>query len=129
MNIRTLFFIVYGWVIFTQEEPGQLGQYTKALFGGYGFLGTGSANAVLLLQRADVNTVFFIMLAAAILFSMPIGPRFKEMAAALDAGNGSVPARAKVPGYVYDAALIAVFLLCTVQLALGSYNPFIYFRF
>ena len=129
-HVWALFFIVYGWVIFTQDTLGGIAEYTKALFGGYGFLGTGSNNAVILLQRADVNTVFLIMLAAAVLFSMPFaGWLKKKLLPEPTEEDVSSSSRAKVLGYVYDGALIIVLILCTVQLALGAYNPFIYFRF
>ncbi len=128
-HIWALFFIVYGWVIFTQETLTGLAEYTKALFGAYGFIGTDANNAVIQLQRADVNTVFFIMLAAAILFSMPVAKWIKSRLAPEPAEDGQVKTSARVFGYVYDTALFLILFLCTVQLALGSYNPFIYFRF
>ena len=128
-HVWALFFIVYGWVIFTQDTLGGLWEYTKALFGGYGLYGTGTNNAVILLMRADVNTVFFIMLAAAVLFSMPFAAWLKKKLLPEPAEGGAETARAKVLGAVCDGALILLLLLCTVQLVLGSYNPFIYFRF
>ncbi len=117
-HVYSLFFIVYGWVIFTQDSLPEIVGYTKAMFGSYGLTGTGAINAVTLLQRADVNSVFFIVLAAAVLFSTPVARLLKEKA------SFGAPA-----GYAYDFGLIALLFLCTVQLALGSYNPFIYFRF
>ncbi|MBQ4290837.1 MAG: MBOAT family protein [Clostridia bacterium] len=129
-HVWSLFFIVYGWVIFTQETLGGLWEYTKALFGGYGFLGTAQNNAVILLQRADVNTVFFLMFAAAVLFSMPFSGWLKRKLRLEPAGDQPVPAtRALVCGILLDTGLILILLLCTVQLVQGSYNPFIYFRF
>ncbi|MBO6053781.1 MAG: MBOAT family protein [Clostridia bacterium] len=126
-HVWALFFIVYGWVIFTQDTLGGLWEYTKALFGGYGRFGTGVNNAVILLMRADVNTVFFIMLTAAVLFSMPAAGWLKKKLLPPETEAGSL--RAKVFGCVGDGALILLLLLCAVQLVLGSYNPFIYFRF
>ena len=125
-HVWALLCVVYGWVIFTQETVGGIAEYTKAMFGGYGFLGAGSNNALILLQRADVNTVFLIALAAAVIFSMPTAGMIKKKLAAF-AADGS--RRLAVVGYVCDGALIAALMLCTVQLALGAYNPFIYFRF
>lgn len=117
-HIYSLFIIVYGWVIFTRESMTEIWEYTKAMFGSYGLNGIGSVNAVTLLQRADVNSVFFILLAAAVLFSMPVVNKLKEKI------DIKAPA-----GYTYDFVIILLLFLCTVQLALGSYNPFIYFRF
>ena len=125
-HVWALLCVVYGWVIFTQDTVGGIAEYTKAMFGGYGFLGAGSNNALILMQRADVNTVFLIALAAAVIFSMPTAGMIKKKLAAF-AADGS--RRLSAVGYVCDGALIAALLLCTVQLALGAYNPFIYFRF
>ncbi|MBQ2826108.1 MAG: MBOAT family protein [Clostridia bacterium] len=123
-HILTLFFVVFGWVIFTQESVGGILEYTKAMFGAYGRFGTGDTNAVLLLQHSDVNTVFLIALAAAVIFSTPIAKKIKEKLT--QKGNGELPTAAAV---AYDVAVFAILFLCTVQLALGAYNPFIYFRF
>ncbi len=123
-HIWALFLVVYGWVIFTQESLGGLWKYTKAMFGAYGTVGTGSTNAVTLLQRAEVNTVFIIMFIVAIIFSTPIAKKIKETLEKKYA--------ATIPGgylAVYDIALFGILFLCTIMLALGSYNPFIYFRF
>jgi len=123
-HIWALFFIVFGWVIFTQETLTGLWEYIKAMFGAYGGTGIGSTNAVTLLQRAEVNTIFVIMFIAAIVFSTPIAKYIKDK---LDAKySGTIPT---VYGALYDVGLFAILFLCTVQLALGSYNPFIYFRF
>lgn len=117
-HIYTLFFIIYGWMIFTRNSVGEIWEYTKAMFGSYGMHGIGEINAVTLLQRAEVNGVFFIVLIAAILFSTPFTEKIKE----------KMTPRA-IGGYAYDAVILLLFFLSTVQLALGSYNPFIYFRF
>ena len=122
-HIWALFLIVYGWVIFTQESLGGLWEYTKAMFGAYGKFGTGTANAVLLLQRSDVNTVFVISLIAAVIFSTPIA---KVIGQKLSAKSNALPVPASI---IKDVLLFVILFLCTIQLALGSYNPFIYFRF
>lgn len=127
-HIWALFFIVYGWVIFTQESLSGLWEYTKALFGGYGALGTGTTNAVTLLQRSDVNMVFIIAFVAAIIFSTPVAKNIYEKCSqkALTVPGKGYGLRM---GALYDILLLVVLFLCTVQLAVGAYNPFIYFRF
>ena len=116
-HIWALFFIVYGWVIFTQDSVAKLVDYTKAMFGYYGATGTATANAFTLLQRADVNTVFLIAFVAAILFSTPVAKKIAEKYAGCRVA------------WIYDIVLLIVLFLCTIQLAVGAYNPFIYFRF
>ncbi len=123
-HIWALFCIVYGWVIFTNESLTDLWEYTKAMFGAYGMTGTGSTGAILLLQRAEVNTIFLIALAAAVLFSMPIAGKIKDRLT--KGGTAVMPGKALT---LYDVALMLILFLCTIQLAMGAYNPFIYFRF
>lgn len=127
-RIWSLLCVIYGWVIFRCEEGvGQLAGLTKALFGAYGFQGTGDTPAVLLLQYSDFNTVFVIMFIAGIIFSMPVGDYIIKRIVALGETHANVAQR--VLPYAGDAALVLLLILCTVQLALGAYNPFIYFRF
>ncbi len=123
-HIWALFCIVYGWVIFTNTSVIGIFDYTKAMFGAYGLIGEGVDSAFLLLQRADVNTVFLIVFVMAILFSMPIAKKIKSI---FTKGN-TIQISTKL-GVAYDMVLIVLLLICTVQLALGAYNPFIYFRF
>lgn len=124
----TMFLVIFGWVIFTQETLSGLWEYTKALFGGYGILGTGATSAVTLLQNADVNTIFLIALFAAVLFSTPVAKRMDKKMYRLyfSRTGGQEVATANA---FYDVLLFIVLFLCTIQLALGAYNPFIYFRF
>lgn len=127
-HIWALFFIIYGWVIFTQESLSDLWQYTKALFGGYGAIGTGATNAVTLLQQADVDMIFVLAFIAAIVFSMPVARKVKALLAA-KLQNVSGKRLTLSVDVLYDVGLILLLFLCTIQLALGAYNPFIYFRF
>ncbi len=123
-HVWALFMIVYGWVIFTQETLTGLWEYTKALFGGYGAIGTGMTNAVTLLQRAEVNTIFIIAFIAAVIFSTPVAKKVGKIFS--EKYKEAIPCGYL---YAYDVALFGILFLCTVMLALGSYNPFIYFRF
>ena len=125
-HIWTMFLVIFGWVIFTQETMTGLGQYIKAMFGGYGMLGTGAISAVTLLQRADFNTVFIIAFVAAIVFSTPIAKMLQKKA---EEDAVIVPEQVLPKGLTYDVILLVLLFLCTVQLASGAYNPFIYFRF
>lgn len=127
-HIWTMFLVVFGWVIFTQETLSGLWEYTKALFGGYGILGTGATSAVTLLQNADVNTIFLIALFAAVLFSTPVAKRMDKRKCRLYFSRTGGQEVATGNAF-YDVLLFIVLFLCTIQLALGAYNPFIYFRF
>jgi hypothetical protein len=127
-HIWTMFLVVFGWVIFTQETLSGLWEYIKALFGGYGILGTGATSAVTLLQNADVNTIFLIALFAAVLFSTPVAKRMDKRKCRLYFSRTGGQEVATGNAF-YDVLLFIVLFLCTIQLALGAYNPFIYFRF
>lgn len=116
-HIWALFFIVYGWVLFSQESLGEIVEFTKAMFGCYGALGTGDFNAFTLLQQSGVNTVFLLMFTAGAVLCTGLA---KKLRTRLLSKQGSTSG---------DLFLIIVLLLCILRLMLGSYNPFIYFRF
>lgn len=137
-HVYSVFLILFGWVIFRCESLSQIGEFSKALFGGYGALGSNKIPALTYLMRADVNTVFFIVLGFGILFSTPIAPfigkKLSALFARLKSAESGKTARLAVigestVGAIYDIILLIVFLIGTAQLAIGAYNPFIYFRF
>lgn len=128
-HIWALFFVVYGWVIFSQNSLSGIWEYTKALFGGYGTIGQDVTNAVTLLQRADVNTVFLIVFMVAIIFSTPIAKKIGQRLKLHLTDSAKWGLARNMLGVVYDTLLFVVFLISVIQLAVGAYNPFIYFRF
>ena len=73
-----------------------------------------SANVNTLNYYAD--TVEFMVFAAAILCSMPI---FKNV----------IYIQNKIAKCFINIGLLLMFVMSTVSLAAGTYNPFIYFRF
>ena len=117
-RIYSLFLIVYGWVIFRVATLGQIGEFTRAMFGGYGALGNGDKNIFTLLSQAEVGTVAVITFLVGIVASTPILPRLKEKLSS-----------SKWALITADVLLLALFALSVAELALGSYNPFIYFKF
>jgi len=127
-RVWTLFLVIFGWVLFnaTDDRGGLtwLAEYTKALFGGYGFMGTADIPVITEFVRANVSTVFFITLAAAAVFSAPVVPYLKDKIESAPDSTGK-----SVILYLADAALVVGLLICIGELAVGSYNPFIYFRF
>jgi len=124
-HIYSLFMIVFGWVIFRCDTLGQVGKFFVSLFGFNGVFGTELIPAPTLLQRASVNTIFIIAFVFAIIFSTPIVPYLK---AKYDAYQGSKALKETIAWSV-DIALVLLLVLSSVQLALGAYNPFIYFEF
>ncbi len=115
-HVWTLFWILLSYVIFSQESlPAIVGLY-RAMFGVYGLTGTGDVNAFLLLQQSNADTLFLLALVSGILFCMPVLPRLKRKYSA-------------VSDLLGDGMLLILFFASVLQLALGAYNPFIYFRF
>ena len=117
-HIYSLLLIVYGWVIFRAGNISQIGEFTKAMFGGYGLLGQGSSNALTLLYQAEIGTVAIAMFVIGVIAATPILPKIKEKTA-----------NSRVVAVLGDVLLLLIFFICVAELALGSYNPFIYFKF
>lgn len=116
-HVYALICIIFGWVIFRAESVAQIGEIIKAMLGGYGN-NQGEVMVATLLQRSNVNTVFFIVLAFGIILSTPISRVIKRKLESF-----------KLGGYIIDVAVFAGFILSVIEIAIGSYNPFIYFRF
>ena len=131
-RIWTMFVVIIGWVLFNATEDhasglqgmAWLGDYLKAMFGGFGLQGTVLTPAVTELVYAGVNVVFVIALAAAVVFSTPIVPFVKRKVGEM--ADGGMKTALCVLG---DVACLALLTVCISELAIGSYNPFIYFRF
>ncbi len=117
-RIYSLFLIVYGWVIFRAGSIAQIGDFTKAMFGKWGLLGNGSNNVLTLLSQAEVGVIAVVVFVIGIIASTPILKVIKEKT------EGS-----RLAAVIGDIALLALFFVCVAELALGSYNPFIYFKF
>ena len=102
---------------------GEIWELTKALFGAYGLQGNGQSPAVTLLGQAGVGVIAVVVFLVAIVASTPIIPWLKERTLA-------APARVRAAALIAaDVALFGLFFLSVVELAIGSYNPFIYFKF
>lgn len=117
-HLYSLLLIVYGWVIFRETSISGIAEFTKAMFGGYGLLGNGTSSVWTLLYQADVGTIAIISFIVGIIASTPILKKIKEKTA-----------NSKVFPVIADFILVVLFFICTIKLALGSYNPFIYFKF
>ena len=112
-----LFAVVMGWVIFRSDDFGVMGTMFAALFGAYGPAGE-SGRLPVLLQTAHFDPAFLLAFALGCVLSVPVWPQLKEKLGASRAGR-----------ILCDLAALCALLACIVSLAVGSYNPFIYFRF
>ncbi len=116
-RICTLFTVVMGWVIFRSEDFGGMGSMFAALFGAYGPAGN-SGRLPVLLQTAHFDPAFLLAFALGCVLSAPVWPMLKERLN-----------RARAGKILCDLAALCALFACIAALAVGSYNPFIYFRF
>lgn len=116
-RVYALICVLFGWVIFRSETMAQLVEILKAMVGGYG-LGGENINAALVLQRSGASMIFCIAFVAAVIVSAPVSKILKEKLESTTAGTA-----------VIDVCAVAALVFCVIELAVGSYNPFIYFRF
>lgn len=124
-HVYAMLMIVCGWVIFRCDSVSDALSFIGSMFGASGLYGSDTVPSPVLLQQSGVSTVFFVTLIFAVLFSAPIIPWLKNK---LESSCTKLALR----GAVYctaDFVLIVLLVLSSVQLALGSYNPFIYFDF
>ena len=105
-HIITLIIINIGWLIFRETNFNELGIAFKTLFGCYGF---GSLSN--LLYTGIFSFRYILAFILGIIFSYNVLPKkFKD-------------------SKLFELLLIIIFLLTIVFIVVGSYNPFIYFRF
>ena len=127
-RVWTMLAVIIGWVLFnaTEENGGiaWFGDFISAMFGRFAAQGTVLTPAVTELVYADVGTVFIVALAAAAVFSAPVVPFLKKKVDAMPDGHAKSAVLA-----LADVICIVLLVMCTSELAIGSYNPFIYFRF
>ncbi len=124
-HLYTLLVVMIGWVLFRAESMTYALGYVKALFGLGGVLATSVIHPV----EQYLTPERMLILAVAAVGSAPLLPRLGRW---LDRPRGQAPlpagARATIDA-LRVVALLVVFLLSAAQVAAGTYNPFIYFRF
>ncbi len=117
----TLIVVVFGWVIFRAENLTQLQYYSKTL------LGLGQGTSVLETIPTFFSHSLATTLTFAVLFSLPIFNYLKTQFKSTISNQQSV----KTLSFhaIFEIFYLSIFLLSIVNIASGSYNPFIYFRF
>ena len=109
-HVYAIFFILVGWVIFAFDDMSLLKEYALKLF----------ANPFIIdAQFMQYFTNYFVIIAVAIIFSMPIYPYVKE--------------KFKFNNIIIQILIFAIyiilFMVVTAMLVSDTYNPFLYFRF
>ncbi len=109
-HLYTCFFVLIGWVLFSFEDMGKMGEYFARLFG----IGTPFYNAAALYYLR--NNAFLLIVSA--LCCTPFFKRISECVKGMRTVNALSAA-----GYA------ALFFVTVAYLVNGTYNPFLYFRF
>ncbi len=106
-HIYTLVIIMFGWVLFRSLTFNEITNIFSSMFMANGL---GNLNLFGYINFFNFSTILAFILI--IIFVMPIDKKIKE----------------KYP-VVSDILLIILFILAIMEIIIGSYNPFIYFRF
>lgn len=107
-HIYTVIAVMLGFVIFRADSLGHAFRYIGTMFS-FKATALGTMEALSLL-----NPLFVVTLVIAIILCAPIGKKIKNK---------------KLKFYGGLVISIILYLLCILEIAAGSYNPFIYFRF
>ena len=106
-HIYTLVIIMFGWVLFRSLTFNEIANIFSSMFM---VNGLGNLNLFGYINFFNFSTILAFILI--IIFVMPIDKKIKE----------------KYP-VIADILLIILFILAIMEIIIGSYNPFIYFRF
>ncbi|HKC25219.1 MAG TPA: MBOAT family O-acyltransferase, partial [Thermoanaerobaculia bacterium] len=115
----TLLVVVLGWVYFRIEDLGLAGNWLAAMFGFQ------RGTAALQYPSLYLDAFRILVFCAAVVGSTPWVPSLSRWIAARKGES----ARSRFLPVAVHVALLAVFLVSVMQVAAGTYNPFIYFRF
>jgi alginate O-acetyltransferase complex protein AlgI len=116
-HLQTVLWVAIGWVLFRAPSLEAAGSYFRALAG----LGAPSNVPQLL---ATITPAVALALTVGVIGSTPFLPQVRARWARkgpASAGSGLL--------WAADAAVLGLILLSTLQVASGTYNPFIYFIF
>jgi alginate O-acetyltransferase complex protein AlgI len=121
-HIYTILAVMIGWVLFRVESFPRAIEFYKAM------AGYGSANSPYSPEWFLTPEVTLAMLAG-IIFSIPILKLFTTYLDRFVSTSSSGGILAPAVAMTRIAATLAILFACTLSLASGTHNPFIYFRF
>ena len=125
-QLAALIVVMVGFVFFRAASLQQGFLWVRVMFTRFGVSPAGHA-AVL----SFLTPLYLTVLAAALVISGILFPgiaRRARKAILTDGSAGAPPAEGK-RRFLIDLLTLAGTVLCLLQLASGTYNPFIYFRF
>jgi alginate O-acetyltransferase complex protein AlgI len=114
-HIYTLFFVVVGWVIFSQTEPAELLRYLKAMAG----IGVQMVSSDFFFYVSCNAVLFFVL----VICSLDWTRLLKKVEGSLEKISAALCETVKI------VVLLLLFGLSLAFLVGDSYNPFLYFRF
>jgi len=112
-NLYTIIIFLFGWVIFRAESVSHIGEIVSSMFGA-----NGTGSFIELAERDIVQLPYLIAIVAGIICSMPVSKYLGKLLNAKSYGK-----------IIIDVSTVAALIYCIFSLAVGSYNPFIYFIF
>jgi alginate O-acetyltransferase complex protein AlgI len=112
-NLYMIIIIIFGWVIFRAESVAHIGEITASMFGA-----NGTGSFTWLAEQDIVQLPHLLALVVGIICSMPVSKYVKKFFESSYVGV-----------YFIDIATVIALVFCVFSLAVGSYNPFIYFIF
>ena len=118
-----LLVVINAWVFFRVGELEDTGTFFAVL---YGFAG---ADTMLPQLTMDLDLFFFISLGAGIVLSLPVYPWLQREWGLWQQGNARRLVLSLPIQMVKLSIITGILFYSAGSLAVGSYNPFIYFRF
>jgi alginate O-acetyltransferase complex protein AlgI len=122
--VYTLLVVLIGWVLFRSDSLSLAWSYIQAMFG---YSQDAGATAVTMF----INTKVLLALIAGCIGAMPLARWLSsvwEKAKSLEQANAKYFG-ARAFAVITVLVFMGIFFLSSMQLASGTYNPFIYFRF
>ena len=112
-NLYVIIIFIFGWVIFRAENVAHIGEITASMFGA-----NGAGSFITLAEQDIIKLPYLIATVVGIICSTPIAKYARSFVE--DSPVGEI---------VVDILSFGALVFCVFSLAVGSYNPFIYFIF
>ena len=120
-HIYVLLVVLTAWVFFKTEDITYSLQYSQGM---WTFSGEWQIPAHIYIK---LDAYFYTVLLLGLLLSCPVYPRLKHQLFKLMSGFNA-PGQL-ILSYGHVLLVLSILILSVFEIALGSYNPFIYFRF
>ncbi|MGI9316881.1 MAG: MBOAT family O-acyltransferase [bacterium] len=121
-HVYVMLVVLFGWVLFRANDLSHSLVFFKAMFG---FEDAVSLSPLVALQ---LDQRFYFTLLLALVFCMPVFGQLRNLMADItEVGTDSFTSVMAISAK--HVLIIGILVAAVFEIALGSYNPFIYFRF